>query len=58
MILSHTFDENDYNGDLHPNYAENGPCRILQGHAENVSILVRIKDNVLVTSIQYKLHNY
>ena len=52
MILSHTFDENDYHGDLHPNYAENGPCRILQGHDENMSVFVRIKGNVLVTFIQ------
>ena len=57
MILLHTFDENDNHGDLHPNYAENGPCRILQGHAENMNIFVRIKENVLVTFIKSKLHN-
>ena len=52
MILSHTFDENEYHGDLQPNYAETGPCRILQGHSENVGVFVRIKGNVLVTFIQ------
>jgi hypothetical protein len=57
MVLSHTFDENDYYGDLYPNYAENGPCRILQGHAENMSIFVRIKGNVLVTTIHSKRHH-
>ena len=54
MILPHTFDENDYHGDLYPNYAENGPCRILQGHSENMGVFVRIKGNVLVTFIQYE----
>ena len=57
MILLHTFDENDYHGDLQPNYTENGPCRILQGHSENMSIFVRIKGNVLVTFIQSEYHN-
>jgi hypothetical protein len=52
MILPHTFDENDYHGDLHPNYAENGLFRILQGHDENMSIFVRMKVDVLVTFIQ------
>ena len=57
MTLPHTFDENDYNGDLQPIYAENGPCRILQGHSENMAVFVRIKVNVLVTFIQSKWHN-
>ena len=57
MRLSHTFDENEYHGDLQPKNAENGPCRILQGHSENMGVFVRIKGNVLVTFIQSKLHN-
>ena len=52
MILPHDFDENNYYGDLQPINAENGPCRILQGHSENVGVFVRIKGNVLVTFIQ------
>jgi hypothetical protein len=57
MMLPYTFDENDIHGDLHPTYADNGPCRILQDYAENMSIFVRIKVNVLVTFIQSKLYN-
>ena len=52
MMLSHTFDENEYHGDLQPKNAESGLCRILQGHSENVGVFVRIKGNVLVTFIQ------
>ena len=56
MILSHSFDENDHNDNLHSNYTKNGLCRILQGHSENMGVFVRIKGNVLVTFIQSKLH--
>ncbi len=52
MILSHTFGENEYHGDLQPKNAEHGPCRILQGNSENVGVFVKIKGNDLVTFIQ------
>ena len=57
MILPHNLDKNEYHGDLQPNYAENGPCRIVQGHSENVGVFVRIKGNVLVTFIQFAQTN-
>ena len=55
--LSYTCDNNDYHCDLHLNCTKNGPCKILQGHDENMSIFVRIKINVLVNFIPSELHN-